>query len=114
MKLIDVLDKPEHWTKVKMARDESGREVPELHPSACCWCLVGAVSKATGIEATTEMTPTETAHFHAIADAISELFPEDAWLPIDQFNDMNCRTFADIHAVCVRADQILAEKGGES
>jgi beta-galactosidase/beta-glucuronidase len=33
------------WTQNVFARNNEGREVDWRHPSACCWCVMGALKK---------------------------------------------------------------------
>lgn len=45
MKLSQLLDKPEKWTKGASARDKSGEVVSPDSPNAICWCLAGAMRR---------------------------------------------------------------------
>jgi hypothetical protein len=40
------IEKPEHWTQGAFARNALGRNVHPTHPSACCFCVEGAVRYA--------------------------------------------------------------------
>jgi hypothetical protein len=42
-----LIERPESWSRKALARDAAGRAVAADDPSACRWCLVGAVTRAT-------------------------------------------------------------------
>ena len=43
MKVRELLDSPEKWIQGEFAVDASGHPVSEISPTACKWCLSGAV-----------------------------------------------------------------------
>ena len=45
MKVIELLDRPEKWTKGTWARDKAGMGVPGDSPAATQWCILGAVDR---------------------------------------------------------------------
>lgn len=45
-----ILAEPKHWTKGAMARDATGRPCTSNSPKAVCWCIEGAIEKATRSE----------------------------------------------------------------
>lgn len=45
MKAYELLDSPEKWTQKIWAKDSLGDPCMWNQPSACCWCLHGAVSR---------------------------------------------------------------------
>ena len=42
-----LLDKPEHWTKQTVARNDKQESVETTDESATCWCVMGAFWKLT-------------------------------------------------------------------
>lgn len=46
----ELLDIPEKWTQQATSRDSMQRVVHPNDPDACCWCIVGAISRCTPIE----------------------------------------------------------------
>lgn len=48
MKIYELLDSPEKWTKKYYARDKAGYSTNSCDNYACCWCLVGAAMKCYG------------------------------------------------------------------
>lgn len=44
----ELISVPERWTRGTHARDASGMPVPPYSPSACCWCLSGALWRVCG------------------------------------------------------------------
>lgn len=45
MKVYELLEKPEAWGKGDFAWNAEGRPVGENDPTACTWCLDGAVCR---------------------------------------------------------------------
>lgn len=55
VKIKDLYDTPDKWTKGALARDKNGAHIMEYgiddevqqvnHPNAVCWCLTGAILK---------------------------------------------------------------------
>lgn len=43
MKILELLEPPENWTKCALARSSTGASVEPMDPNAKCWCLVGAI-----------------------------------------------------------------------
>ena len=46
LKALDILDNPDNWVQHKFAEDSSGHTVDSTSPSACKFCIVGALAKA--------------------------------------------------------------------
>lgn len=46
MKAYEVIDSPEKWCQGRYALDNMAASVSHNSPSACKWCLVGAIWKA--------------------------------------------------------------------
>lgn len=46
-----LIDTPEKWTRHTYARNEHGLDVNENSNSAVCFCIMGALNKATGDQA---------------------------------------------------------------
>jgi hypothetical protein len=90
MKVYELLATPDKWTKGHLATDDMGDSVGEYSPSACRWCLIGAVFKCYGNFA--ERDP--------IVAAINRKtgpFPS-------QWNDAPERTHAEVLALCKELD----------
>ncbi len=49
-KARDLLADPEHWVKGAYARSQDGVVISALNKNAACWCLLGALQRATGRE----------------------------------------------------------------
>lgn len=45
MKIYELLNSPEKWTKRTMARNSKNEKTFPRSPEACCWCLAGAFIK---------------------------------------------------------------------
>ena len=43
-----LIEKPEHWCHMFLARDRASFPVDPASPSACRWCLVGAIRRVGG------------------------------------------------------------------
>lgn len=43
MKVKDLLKDPSAWTRGRLAQDRDGKIVSPFDPSACCFCLLGAM-----------------------------------------------------------------------
>lgn len=83
MKVYELLDKPEKWTKDVLARDAEGSSVDPNDEYAVCWCAWGAVEKC---------YPSEPENL-----AVEELIQEelgDRWVDVTCFNDDN--TYEDV------------------
>ena len=72
LKAADILTPRGAWTQHVFAADKKGRTVSVKSPKATCFCLVGAVSKATGDN------PEETAKALALIDIPSIYLWNDA------------------------------------
>jgi hypothetical protein len=53
-----LIEEPENWTQVYYALDGDGELVEPSHSNATCFCMLGAIAKATGDDAgLIEFTP---------------------------------------------------------
>lgn len=43
--VAELLADPARWTKGDSARDHRGHGVASIHPDACCFCVLGAMSR---------------------------------------------------------------------
>jgi|SRR5688572_5578872 len=43
---LELLSDQDRWTQKAHARDQCGNPVKPIEPSACCWCLLGAVARS--------------------------------------------------------------------
>ena len=43
-----LIEKPENWTQHAAARNRLGNRIGALEPSACAWCVSGALFRAAG------------------------------------------------------------------
>lgn len=82
MKVRELLDGPEKWTKGLSARDASGSMVDVDSPYAVCWCLYGAMQRCYGLG-----TVAISAAYGKVAALVGSVV---AW------NDAPQRTFADV------------------
>lgn len=48
MKVKDLLTNETKWTTDYAARNMIGNEVSYKDPSACCWCMIGAIQRCYG------------------------------------------------------------------
>lgn len=95
MKIKELLDKQEKWTKGAMARDKNGQSVASYHKKAICWCLNGALNHC---------YPFKTSKERIIYDQVYQKII--AWIlkhsqtakSIPVYNDRHA-TFADIQAM---------------
>jgi hypothetical protein len=46
-----IIADPKHWTQGAFARKENGTQSPTNVKEAVCWCTMGAIFKAAGIDA---------------------------------------------------------------
>lgn len=88
MKVHELLARPEAWTKGAVARDASGIEVDFNSPSACQWCLMGAVVKCYPGEVRSNLWRLGAARNGAIQD----------------WNDLPSRTHAEVLALVTELD----------
>ena len=127
--LSEILDKPEKWTRQANARDSHGGIVPVTHPEACCFCLKGAMRKASNLDQAPSLTSDPPADFvrmmQVAAEVVGELggtvFKVNAdeakhykgaafratSLTVTAYNDAEERTFADIQQVVAEIDRRL-------
>lgn len=95
MKVKDILDRPERWTKGAAAKNEKGQTVDVNAPCAACFCLTGAVEFC-------YRTPDSKAKaLRAIKDALFQLFKQ---LDPVMFNDDPKTTFEQVRKVVLWAD----------
>lgn len=88
MKPSELLSDPKAWTRRTMARNKYSREVEPDSPTACKWCLAGALMRC-------DLWKNEVAN--RIRDVLEIRFPEcGRCLP--DFND-DIATHADVLAV---------------
>jgi hypothetical protein len=101
MKLKELLDKPEKWTKGVCARDSNGLPIKSGDKNAVCWCLSGATHQCY------PESPFEI--YKKVLDAAVELRYwtfTDVWIgaAIINLNDREGITFEDIKAILEHAD----------
>lgn len=99
MKLSELLDKPEKWTKKYNARNSYGFSVNFDSPDATCWCLVGGMRKL-GFQSEDYFGKN-----CALLTTIKKLFPSrfhEDFGPA-RFNDHPDTTFKDIQLVIKEA-----------
>lgn len=83
MKAHELLEKPESWTQGEFARNRSGERTNSNCPTACSWCMIGAMFKCyKGDELYTGL-------FKAISDHIGDV-------EIYKWNDDPNRTHAEV------------------
>jgi len=87
---LELLSDESKWCNGYFAKDKNGNKVSSKDPSACCWCLLGAVRKCFGggspyIE-----------HELKISSAISRLF-NIGNVDVVRFNDTH--SYADVRRV---------------
>jgi hypothetical protein len=91
----DLLEQPNAWCQGSIARDANGERVAlTLEPKACSWCIIGAVSKATGFEKTPDGI------FERIRNTA---VGENEYISIGGWNDAPERTQAEVVAVLRKA-----------
>lgn len=95
MKMHELLASPEKWTKGAYAMDASGLHVPERHPDARRWCLLGAANYCYGLASVAvEMR---------IRDALLAGSGDKA-TGIASWNDAPDRTFDDVRKLLLDLD----------
>ena len=87
----DLLEKPGAWTQGEMARDESGSGVEERDPKAQCWCVIGAVARAT-----TDLTGWVSNTYVEARTTLALAVGTDADGGIPDWNDTPGRTQAEV------------------
>jgi hypothetical protein len=95
MKIKELYSGPEKWTKGVLARNAEGKQVDIKHPTAECFCIIGALKKcyASNID--------DMQFQFAVAKIITELGPIDS---LASWNDAPERTFEEVKALVERAD----------
>lgn len=92
MKVKELLSDESKWTRKAYARDSHGVMIEPRSPSACCWCISGAIERCY--------------QSYAKASEVSEKIKRH--LPFGKtsidFNDDPATTFADIRRVLELAD----------
>lgn len=91
MKLQQLFDKPEKWTKGAFAKNAKGEGVIPDHPTATSWCLSGGLSHCYGDG------PLSTDIYHRIVKELNVPF-------ISNWNDEPETTFDDIRNVITKLD----------
>lgn len=95
MKVRELLDSPEKWTKGAIARDSKGNLVSYNSPNAVCFCLLGAIYKC---YASDKMNPDKMnpdklpLEIRKLIGSLLNLRSDS----ISYFNDAPKRTFEDI------------------
>lgn len=97
MKMRDLLDSPDKWTKGAYARNAAGNECLPIADEACCWCLRGAFIRCYAD------TKTGEAAGRKLLVALNAL--DDKYKGrITMFNDNPSTTFEDIRRLLELAD----------
>ncbi len=102
-KALALIDTPEKWTKVVIARNAHGKEVSHRSADAVCFCMDGALARAADLEISRGRYEYEGAT-RAIRTATGE---REYWL----WNDAPERTHAEVVAAFQKA--IAAAEAGE-
>lgn len=98
MKVKDLLDSPDKWCEDDFARHADGNVVEPDDPTACQWCLAGAVIKCYADENERERI------LCLIAGKIEEDFNGDnAVGSVICWND-ECATFQDVRELTLELD----------
>lgn len=100
MKIKELLDSPEHWTKGSNAKDDSLFTVRWQNPRAHSFCLVGAALRCYGLEGSNDVVTT-------IANEVRHELPVnyqgyDKTRIVQLFNDTG--TFEKVKALVDRLD----------
>jgi hypothetical protein len=92
MKIYELLDTPEKWTKRAMARDGYGCPIglSRIHEAAC-WCVIGAAVTCYGQEGAQRVCQMIGEHIGAL-EGVSE------------WNDKRSRTYDDVISLCKELD----------
>ena len=91
MKIRELFDSPEKWTKGSGARNSAGASVPPTVLAATSWCLLGAVDKC----------------YPSIAIArpvFDKIYSKIGGTSATQWNDSTSRTFEDVRKLVVSLD----------
>lgn len=103
MKIKDLLNKPEKWTREASAKDKKGNVVASDAKNAVCWCLIGATVYCYGEDVVKKFEV-----YQKMEDWL-----KDNWrfapgykdpLVIADFNDHKETTFSDIQKLLVECD----------
>lgn len=94
MKVYELLDKPEKWTKGENARDAEGNKVRPDNPTAVCWCLEGAIRYCYGESWRTS--------YYKAEDAVQDM--SGGYLNAFEWNDAPRRTYKQVIALCKKLD----------
>jgi hypothetical protein len=95
------------WTQNAMARMGNSQGVDPVDPRATCWCLVGALRRATHFSPTMTLTAHAYARsyraFSATHDYLAQFIPLDDIDDMILFNDAEETTQEDVIAVLDKA-----------
>ena len=100
MKVQDILTDKSKWTQHTYARDKYGNRVATGDEKATCWCLAGAIAKATGLD----IVEAEDASPQAIAIREKLSFQNPDIHYYQGWNDDPERTFAEVRALIEELD----------
>lgn len=89
------IEKIENWTTEVASRDIYGMNVGISHPSASCFCSMGAVWRAE-LESTGDYGQFSEPAFSALCLAAAALYPTRFRYSISLFNDQPGTTHADV------------------
>jgi hypothetical protein len=107
MKVRELLSDESKWCKGPLAVDKEGRQTTPKSPTACKWCLWGAILRC---YADDPLVPSDNAYCaakHKIIDIIQEIHGSSRrgrGRGIAVFNEASETTFAEIREVLERAD----------
>jgi hypothetical protein len=104
MKVKDLLTDESKWCKNLPAVDKEGRQTTTRSPTACKWCLMGAIVKCY-VETRPPFYESYCAARYKVLNAIREIHGnlyEEGYISL--FNDGPKTTFAEIREVLERAD----------
>ncbi len=90
MKVYELLDKPEKWTKGMLSRDSRGRPIDYPRDElAVCWCLLGAIELC--YESREDMS-------------VVKLVRNSINRGISEWNDAPERTYSEVISLCKELD----------
>ena len=92
MKILELLDRPEKWTKEAFARNSSGEGVDSDSTAAVSWCLEGAMRRC-------GLWSSETSH--KLMNACQSLYGTTNY---EEWQDRPETTFEQVWALVVLAD----------
>jgi hypothetical protein len=98
MKVKELFAANERWTKRAMARVSMGISVIETHPSAVCWCLLGAIYFCYPEEKDRKIVTAKVLGKIPIWDPYDRLSAISAW------NDHPDRSFEEVKALAEELD----------